>query len=69
MNKEIAKAHAATLGEWADNYDRDGGEGATEVSFLLRRAARMIGKTSGFDTGLPVEREASDPAVTEPLAG
>lgn len=69
MQKEVARAHASTLAEWADGYDRSGGEGASEVSFLLRRAARMIGKVAGFDTGLPAEKPPSDAPVEQPQDG
>lgn len=46
MNKELAEAQVATLAEWADLWQRDGmmsaAEGARDVSFFLRRAAKQI---------------------------
>jgi hypothetical protein len=66
MNRQVSRAHAGTLAEWGDLYERDGAEGSTEVAFLLRRAARLLGKMGDFDTGLPPEPPTPEPPQDEP---
>lgn len=51
--RDAARAQVETLLDWARLWERDEQEGAAEVTFLLRRAARQIGMT--MDLGIPVE--------------
>lgn len=67
MTTEVAKAHADTLVEWAQQYERDGAEGSSEIAFLLRRAATMIGKGAGFRIDLPPG--ALDERLPAPVEG
>jgi len=56
MNKDLGRAHISTLSDWALTYERDGTSGTGEVAFLLRRAARQIGRVVGIDESqLPSE--------------
>ena len=57
MQPDVARAHVATLNEWADIWEYDGD---LEVMFQLRRAARAIGRTLG---DVPFE----EPEVVHPL--
>lgn len=66
----VAKAQAESLLIWAQQWEADGRSGASEVAFLLKRAAHGVGmiaddKTPVFDP-LP---HAADPAVEEPREG
>jgi hypothetical protein len=52
---DTANAQAATLDEWADQWERDHAlEGSSEVSFLMRRASRMIRRCTGQKVEEPV---------------
>jgi hypothetical protein len=64
VGKDLAKAQAGTLLEWAALHGREQIPGASEVSFLLRRAAAQIGRTYDLDSA-PAEPEPvpeDDPA-------
>lgn len=72
MQVDVARAQAETLDEWSVNWDResagDAQSGASEVAFLLQRAARMIRRTLG-DTGSvePAMKFGDDAALSEPV--
>lgn len=42
MNSNVIKAHANSLTLWATTWERDGGDGTTEIAFLMRRTARLM---------------------------
>ncbi len=48
MVPEVAKAQAQALDEWAVAWDGETAEGASELPFLMRRAARQIRRAMGF---------------------
>lgn len=66
MNREVAKAQAETLLDWAMQWSRTAkpGDGSAEVAFLLRRTARLMGKAVGIEMTIDID-PGSDPA---PLA-
>lgn len=55
MNTEMMKAHVAALSEWATQYERDASpvEGSTEVTFLMRRVARLLARMAGIPEPTP----------------
>lgn len=67
MPPEVARAQIDTLLEWANGHERDGIEGSSEVAFLLRRAATMIGKIAGVPVTLPPG--ALDERLPKPAEG
>lgn len=62
--KDTVIAQAATLGEWADQWERDPVEGGSEVVFLLRRAARMMNRCIGVESAEP---DASELKEADPV--
>lgn len=66
MQPDVAKAQAATLAQWAEEWDRDAvaGDGAGEVAFALRKAAAAIAVSIGED----VEPDAPALPVIEPTS-
>ncbi len=60
MGPEIRRAHAETLREWSDQYDRAMMEGDSEIVFLMRRTARALLKEPEPAHGL------ANPVMPEP---
>ncbi len=69
MQPDIARAHAETLTEWSMLYERDGHDqgvsGATEIAFLLQRAALQIRMIVG-DAPADTKRYGDGEALAEP---
>ena len=69
---DISRSQAATLREWADIWERDarsgGGEGASEVAFLLARVASKIERALVGATEPAPPVAATDPVTDLPLA-
>lgn len=65
MQKDTVSAQAATLDEWADQWERDTTilEGGSEVAFLLRRVSRMMRRCIGIVIPEPeaVELQEAEP--------
>lgn len=62
--RDTVVAQAATLVEWAEQWERDPAvEGGSEVSFLLRRASRMMQRCVGIEAAEPEAEslKAADP--------
>ena len=56
-------AQAATLRDWAEQWDREPQEGAVEMGFLLRRAAGLASQIGGVpDLGVEAAYDGSIPA-------
>lgn len=65
MTPEVRLAHALTLREWAEQYERHGLSGDAEIAFLLRRAARLL-----HDDGSAMpEARVEEPPLSEPKDG
>lgn len=59
MNTEVARSQAQALEDWARMWSGDGAEGASEVAFLMQRAARMINRAMGLPDADGIESAKS----------
>ena len=66
MQPDAAAARVATLLQWSEEAERDpsAGEGHTEVSYQLRRVAKLLAAQHGLPLVPGAEREAL-PKFTE----
>lgn len=68
MITEVARSHFQSLEDWARQWSQDGTEGASEIAFLMQRAARMIRRTIGEPSHAgPAGAEEDGQSGTEPL--
>jgi hypothetical protein len=67
MQPSVARARAATLREWSDQYRRDAmvgpPSGFEEAAFMLERAARAVERASGMDSPEPPLPVVAPPPV------
>lgn len=70
MTEEITRSRIALLDQIADEYSHDSASGAEEVSFLLRRAAKMMTAIAGGETVvMPPMPGREDEDVSDVRAG
>ena len=62
MVPEVARAHAEAMRNWATEWEGCPAPGASEVGFLLRRAATMAEGAMG----LPTQPDARDAIAAAP---
>ncbi len=65
IQRDVAQAQVGTLLDWVRQWEREEQDGAAEVAFLLRRAARQIALATDLDIHVEVAEQPPAAGVTE----